>query len=315
MMLVSVQPVTSLSPSPVSSTGVVFAWVFGYDGNIFLPLKELGLTQGNIVSLVASMSSSVGGKDHLYVVTAVSETPGRVVGPAMFSEVSGYVSLLKQDAKIVFGRLSVGTFNDTSSTTIYSEVSKYVNQLSLNGIWLDHAVDFYAAAGQSRFNTMMQRLVGLYPSLVFILDHAETTAIITPLAGTTWANRVIVTPSLALGTYNEIDASLMASLSSLYGGRVILHFEAFSAIPSIPMNVFAEQSIATQISAVRNLAYNGLHPSQPSLAYNFLFPILGAATCACSRDPGVLYNSQTYGYAAKGTFQSFLPSMLAEAQG
>ena len=189
----------------------------------------------------------------------------------------------------------------------------YQNDLGLNGVLLDKALPYYLAVGQENFNAMMEHLTELYPRVVFILNHDVSPIAITPLPGTTWASRVIVSPTLVQGTDSTLDGPLMKTLYDLYGGRVLLHLDANPIILTEPMNVFGELTSSEQVSLVRSLVSRGLRPLSPSAAYNFLFPVLGAATCDCALPPSTLYNSLSYGLDPRGTLQLFTPEIVAEA--
>ena len=313
MAFLALSAAPAVPPSAPAARGVAFVWLFGFDGGTFLPSSELGLSQAAVVSLVSTLSADVGGPTHMDVVSAVTETPGESFTPSRIMAAREFVLQLRDYAGVVFGRIPLDLYNMTSLQSIYSEVGKYQNQLGVNGILLDKSLEYYLAVGQANFNAMMQRLTDLYPRLVFILNQRVSPVAITPLPGTNWANSVIISPTVSLGTDTGISHALMKTVYASFGGRVLLHLDANPAISSEPMNVFGEQGPSAQASVVTLLAGEGLHPLTPDQGFNFLFPVLGAATCACALPPAELYNSLSYGLNPRGTLGAFLPLMEAEA--
>jgi hypothetical protein len=142
-------------------------------GNTFYPQSQLGLSPQSLVSEASSISASVG-PANLRLVFAIDEVQGGIISQAMIPTEKSYVDSLRAYASVVYGRIDLEMFNMTSSPTVYAKVAEYVNQLGLNGIWLNHAIVYYDAVGQMEFNTMMQTLSDSYPSLSFLLNNAAT---------------------------------------------------------------------------------------------------------------------------------------------
>jgi hypothetical protein len=153
---------------------------------------------------------------------------------------------------------------------------------------------------------MMQELVSMYPHARFILNHCSIASIITPLTGTTWASNTLVSPTVNPNSYENVSLKAISELSAVWPGSVLLHLDAHAKDPSEPMGVFAEQTSATEISAASYLVSMGI-----ANGYSFLYPVLGAWTCACSAFKGSLYNSLEEGTFARDTLSSFLQIMQA----
>jgi hypothetical protein len=286
------------------STSVRFAWLFGYDGDSFVPQVQLGLSQSTVLGAVAQISSAVGGKSNLDLVSVVDESPGQIIQTSMYPTVSAYVSSLHQYAQSLFGRIDLAEFNQTSAASVYGQVGKYVVALGLDGIFFDHAAAYYKAVGQDQFNAMMQNLTTSYPAAKFILNNANAATVIVPVSGNSWAANSYVSPSVDSNSYDQFSVKLIGQMSAVWPERVILHLDSWALRPAEPMGVFAKQSSKTEESAVSYMASTGL-----SNDFYLLYPVLGAWTCSCSNYKGTLYNSLAVGTYARGTITSFIHTM------
>src|SRR5437588_3738832 len=205
-----------------------FVWYFGYVGNTFYPQAQLGVSPQTLIAQASSIGESVG-PANLRLVSAIDEIRGRNISPAMIATEKSYVDSLRKYASVVYGRLDLQQFNLTSSPTIYAEVDKYARQLDLNGAWFDHAIVYYNAVGQAKFNAMMQALSSANPSFSYILNNPGTRqGYITPLPGTTWAANTHICPSVKAGTFDAVDLAQISVLNSLYPSRVLVHWDAFA---------------------------------------------------------------------------------------
>ena len=283
---------------------VVYAWFFGYIGDTFYPQSRLGLSPSDLFGAASGISSAVGGKNNLALVSAVDEVQGRIVEQSMYPAVARYVSSLHQYAAKVYGRLDLFQFNETSSPSIYSEVGKYVANLKLDGVFLDHAAAYYAAVGQTSFNGMMQQLSNEYPGASFILNQADPKTLIIPLGGDTWASTSLVSPSVNLNSYDQVSLQLIHQLGAYWPGRILLHLDSYAANPAEPMGIFADQTSSTEVKAA-----SYLHATGNSNNFYFLFPVVGAWTCGCSAYKGNLYNSLGKGSYARNTLPAFTQIM------
>jgi len=286
----------SLRVNATSATGPTFVWYFGYVGNSFYPQSELGITPAQMIMEAAQLSNAVG-YSNLRFVSVVSEFAGQDVTPAMYPTIESYVSSLRSYASVVYGRIDLSDFNLKTTPSIYAKVAEYV-QLGLNGIWLDGAIGYYDKVGGAKFNTMMQNIAELYPSLNFILNNAPANlGIVTPTGS--WSSKAYISPSVTKGTYDMVSASTVASMNALYPGRVLVHFDAFGQVETEPMGLFADKSAAIEEGTVKAIA------SQ----YLLLYPVLGAWTYDGSPYRGTLYNSLPYGGYARDTVGSFVSVM------
>lgn len=291
-----------------SSTKVpVFVWMFGYTGDYFLPQTQLGITPSQTVSVAQTISSDVGGASSLRLVGVVGEEPGNNVQSSNISTIAAYVTSLKPYASILYGRLDMEEFNFTSSTTLISQVSLYVNQLGLNGIWIDHGPNEWQAVGSTAFNAGMQAIVNEFPTLNIIMNQAvEKGGYITPASGDTWGQNTWISPSLVSNTYNQVNLTIIKALNAIYPNRVVLHFDANAQVSTEPMGLFANQAKSVEKSTIRSLVSEG-----KSNDFNLVFPILGDATEASSIYNGTLYNSLKIGMYQRGTEDSFIHQMNA----
>jgi hypothetical protein len=252
------------------------------------------------------MSAAVGGPGKLALVSVVDETQGQVVSQKMYATIAGYASELHQYAGTLYGRIDLYQFNMTSNPSIYQEFGKYVVTLGLNGAWLDHAVLYYRAVGQTKFNAMMQELISMYPNARFILNHCSGSTIITPLDGTTWALNTLVSPTVNPNSYDNVSLKLISEFNAVWPGAVLLHLDAYAKDPSEPMGIFADQTSATEIAAASYLVSSGVAND-----YSFLYPVLGAWTYTGSAYSGKLYNSLGQGTFSRNTFPGFVQIMQA----
>ena len=290
--------------TPAAKTPV-FVWMFGYTGDSFYPQTELGLSTAQTVSVANTISSAVGGSSVLRLVGVVGEEPGQNIQSSYISTIAAYVSSLKPYAAILYGRLDMEEFNFTSSTTLLSQVSLYVNQLGLNGIWLDHGPNEWAAVGSSTFNSGMQAIINDFPTLNIIMNQAVVkNGYITPAKGDTWGKNTYISPSLVSNTYNQISLSEIKALNAIYPNRVLLHFDASAQVSTEPMGLFANQKASVEESTIKTLANDA-----KANHFNLVFPILGAETEASSTYAGTIYNSLTMGTYSRGTETSFITTM------
>jgi hypothetical protein len=290
---------TSASKEPV------FVWVFGYTGDSFFPQTELGITTSQTVSIAKTLSSDVGGSSSLRLIGVVGEEPGENIQSGSISTIAAYVSSLKPYASVLYGRLDMEEFNFTSSTTLISQVSLYVNQLGLNGIWIDHGPNEWAAVGSTKFNEGMQAIISEFPTLNIIMNQAVTkNGYITPAKGDTWGKNTWISPSLVSNTYNQVDLSEIKALNGIYPNRVLLHFDASANVNTEPMGLFANQKVSVEESTMKTLVSDG-----KSHNFDLVFPIIGAETEASSMYAGTLYNSLTTGTYDRGTETSFISLM------
>jgi hypothetical protein len=303
--------------SPASSTtssGPVFVWMFGYVGDTFWPQANQSITPQETIQLAANLSAAVGASN-LRIVNPVDVEPGHNIQSAYISTIASYVASLKQYASVVYGRIDMTQFNTTA--TIYPEVSMYVNQLGLNGVFFDLAPILYQRIGQSAFNNIIQNLSSSFPGLNYVMNEAaNSNDYITPLHGTTWGANTYVMPTVSSGSYtfSGVSLSKIAALNKIYPGRVLLHYDSNAQLKGDPMGVFADQTTSSEISAVTTLAEKGAHPSQTQYRYNFLYPVLGAWTYVGSEYQGTLYNSLTFGTYDRGTIYS-LTSIMVKYEG
>jgi len=296
------------------STGLVFVWYFGYSCNSFIPQNELNLSPTTLLEEASKLSSSVGGPSHLALISPIDEVRGCQVTESSFAAERSYVEGLRRSAILVFGRLDLDQFNVNTNPTIYEEASMYVHELDLNGIWLDHASEYYGVVGQQSFNSIMQKLTTAFPGVRFMLNNgADASKVTVPTVGTTWSKSTYASPTVIFGTDNAIPSYLISVLNKYFPGRVVLHLDSFATVPNEPMGIFANQVSAVEVSTVSSLAATGLSPKHPGEGFNFLFPVIGAATEASSIWGGTLYNSLHEGLNDRSTITGFIRPMEEEA--
>lgn len=292
------------------SVDPIFVWLYGYVGDYFYPETNLSLTPQDLINVAANLSYSVG-TPNLRLVSPVDEEPGHNIQPQMISTIKAYVDSLKPYASIIYGRLDLLEFNTTTKISLYSQVSMYVNQLDLNGIWFDHGPYLWASMGPSAFNAMMQNLTNNFPKLHFIMNEAANTKnYITPLPGTTWGNVTYISPTVVAGTYDKIPFTTIAALNNIWHGRVLLHLDAFAISKTAPMGVFANQTSEVESQAVRYMAHTGEFPSSENYSFSFMFPVIGSWTYDGSIYHGTLYNSLDTGTYARYTVTNFTNTMI-----
>lgn len=304
----------STAASGSSSPGPVFVWMFGYVGDTFWPQANQSITPAETIQLAANLSEAVGAQN-LRIVNPVDVEPGHNIQSAYYSTIASYVSSLKQYSSIVYGRLSMEQFTNLSS--IYPQVSMFVNQLGLNGVFFDFAPILYSQIGQTAYNQIIQNLSSSFPGLNFLMNEAaKSSNYITPLSGDTWGAYTYVMPTVASGSYtfSGVSLSRIAALNKIYPGRVLLHYDANAQLKGDPMGVFADQTATNEISAVTTLAEKGADPSSSQYAYRFLYPVLGAWTYEGSIYEGTLYNSLTFGTYNRSTIYS-LTSIMVKYEG
>lgn len=299
-MLLPAAPVRA-SNLPAGNSGTTYARFYGYVGNTFDPQSQLALSATTVLRAASQLSTAAGGPGNLALVSVVDETQGQVVSPKLYATIEGYVAELHKYAGTLYGRIDLYQFNMTSNPSIYQELGKYVGTLGLNGAWFDHAVLYYEAIGQTKFNAMMQELISLYPHAHFILNHCSAATIITPLAGTTWASNTLVSPTVNPSSYDKVSLKLISQFNAVWPGAVLLHLDAYAKDPSEPMGIFADQTSATEITAASYLVSTGF-----ANGYSFLYPVLGGWTSASSMYGGKLYNGLSQGTFSRGTLPGFL---------
>lgn len=302
----------SFAGTPVVSATAnrpVFVWLFGYTGDNFLPQQELGVTPQNLLSAVQNISASVG-SSNLRLVDAVGEEPGGNVQSQMIPTIKSYIDSLRQYASVVYARIDLEEFNTSSSSSLFSQVSIFVNEMDINGFWFDHGPNLWQATGSTAFNAMMQNLSSSFPKIRFILNQATNLGgWITPSKGTTWGERTYISPTVLSGTYNQLSLKTIAALNAIYPGRVLVHFDAFASSMMEAMGIFANQSASVEKSTINHLSYSGIHPQSTNYSYSLLFPVLGAWTSTYSVYNGTLYNGLTIGAFARGTLPRFTEIM------
>jgi hypothetical protein len=301
MQLGSQSSFAKTSPGPKVP---VFVWLFGYTGDTFFPQTQLGVSVAQTVSIAQTVSSAVGASN-LRLVGVVGEEPGENIQSSNISTIAAYVSSLKPYASVIYGRLDMEEFNFTSSTSLISQVSLYVNQLGLNGIWIDHGPNEWAAVGSSTFNSGMQAIVNEFPTLNIIMNQAVVKGgYITPASGDTWGQQTWISPSLVSNTYNQVNLNTISALNAIYPNRVVLHFDANAQVPTEPMGLFANQAASVEKQTIRSLKSDA-----KSNNFDLVFPLIGAATEASSTYNGTLYNSLSTGTYDRGTETAFISMM------
>jgi hypothetical protein len=292
------------------SVDPIFVWLYGYVGDYFYPETNLSLTPQELIDVAANLSYAVG-STNLRLVSPVDEEPGHNIQPQMIATIKSYVDSLKPYSSIIYGRLDLLEFNTTTKISLYSQVSMYVNQLDLNGIWFDHGPYLWASMGPTAFNSMMQNLTNNFPNLHFIMNEAANTKnYITPLPGTTWGNMTYISPTVVAGTYDKIPFTTIAALNNIWEGRVLLHLDAFAISKTAPMGVFANQTSEVESQAVRYMAHTGEFPSSKNYSFSFMFPVIGSWTYDGSIYHGTLYNSLGTGVFARYTIANFTNTMI-----
>jgi hypothetical protein len=295
--------------SAATTKGPVFVWMFGYIGDTFWPLANQSITPQQTISLAANLSAKVGAAN-LRLVNPVDVEQLHNVHPQMIPTVKAYVDSLKQYASVLYGRIDLLQFNTTSK--LYPEISMFVTQLDLNGVFFDYAPVLYNRIGQTAFNQMIQNLSDSFPGLNYVMNEAaKSNNYITPLVGTTWGANTYVMPTVS-GTYtfSGVSLSRVAALNKIYSGRVLLHYDANAELKGATMCIFASQTASNEISALRTLAYRGAHPTSSQYAYRFLYPVLGAWTYEGGQYRGTLYNSLTIGTYNRSTISAFTSIMV-----
>jgi hypothetical protein len=291
--------IASASSTSPTVSKPVFIWMFGYTGNSFYPQSQLGLSQAQTISVAQQVSARVG-KTNLRIVCALG-LEGGSIGSGSYTAERNYVNSLKQYASVVYARMDL---QDYSGASLMSNIGVLVKTLGVNGLWLDEAPKLWASMGSARFNTMMQNIVNAFPSINIILNQALIAGSpIRPTMGT-WGSHTWIAPSVNSGGCCTINYGEMSMLNGIWGGRVVLHFDAFAKVNTEPMGIFANQQTSTEESEIRSLA-GAAH----SHNFDFLFPVLGAWTQASSQFHGTMYNSLSTGAHARGTFSSFISDM------
>ena len=283
------------------SGGPIFVWLFGYTGDVFVPEIQLGISPDMLVNVTKDLALNFG-KDNLRIVTAVNQVQRRFISSGMVPVIKSYVDSLRQYASVIYGRIDLRIFNVTSARSVYDEVSLYVNQLDLNGIWLEKAAVYYAAVGQKTFNLMMENLTTTYPSLHFILNHAAVKyGIVTPLSGTRWPSMAWVSPSVAQNTSDHVNPLWIQKLNSIYPGHVVIHWDAYAKVAAQPMGIFASETEAQELADFGHVWKNA-----SSLGAKVLIPAIGSWTYEGSQYGGTLYNSLQEGTFSRDTLPSFV---------
>lgn len=303
----------------------VFVWFFGYVGGSFYPTTELGISEQQMISEAATLSSSVGSTTSLRFIAAVDQLPGNAAtvinwkNASQVADLQSYVKSLSAYGQ-VYARIDLEEFNWSSSSTVYQQVANLYNELGVAGVWFDHAAVLYGS-DESEFNTMMQNLTTSFPSLVFILNQSTRSKtdglIIEPSTGMTWNDTTYISPSVIVGTYNKAPTTtLLKQYNSVYPGRVLLHFDSYSQARDEPMGIFAEQKSSAEMTAIESLAKQGISQSSENAGYTLLFPIIGGWTyegTLASGDinyHGTLYNSLTIGTYERATASGIISAMI-----
>jgi len=338
----------------------VFVSMFGYTGNYFLPQTQLNITSAQTIQAVKNISRAVG-KGNLNVVSVVGEEPyqppwGWTVvnwnNKSIVSAMKKYVLGLSNWAAGIYARLDLEQFNYNatgnmycktlfvckSNSSLYSQVRLFVTKLktvnasschcnvSINGLWLDHAPNLYNCCNQSgyyAFNHMMQNLTGSFPGMNFLINEAAKCPIgsvpkncsqnvqggwVAPLGNDTWQSHTYVTSTVKPGTYNQINNGSIIALNTLWNkavgpGRVLLHFDSDSLNSNSPMGYFANQTSTVENTTIANLTTEG-ETRNANLAYGMIFPIFGGATCNCTIPGGTVnYHGTFYDSLTIGTYQ------------
>ena len=288
-------PALASSPLAVSKSQPVFIWAFGYFGDNYLPQQQLNLSPTQVLAAIKTVSESVG-LSNLQVVTVVQQGDGMMIQHSFIGTIANYVQAIRGYASVVYCSIDLNIFTMTSSPSVYTEESFYVNQLHCNGIWLDHAPLYYAKVGQAGFNAMMSQLHSSFPSVQFILNNAITPLII-PLAGASWVSVSYVSPTTKGGTDDSLNTKQLSTLIQDYNGRVLIHLDSFSQSAKAPMCVFADQTNSTEVQAVEYDSTQGA---------SFLIPFIGGATSISSQYNGALYNGLSIGLYPRDTIGVFL---------
>ncbi|MDA4123234.1 MAG: hypothetical protein OK456_08660 [Thaumarchaeota archaeon] len=290
-------------------------------GGEFQPQTNLGLTQKQMIAEAANLTSQLG--DNVVLMHAVAESARRQINTSMLPELHNYVSGLRSSgAEYVSGWLDLKYTNVTSPSNIYTQVAMMVQSIGVNAIWLDHAVGYWDAYCTAHapnnprnciedptFNTMMQNLHNLFPSVLFFLNVSPKNSIITPAAGTSWAAKTYVLPDNAIGSttkWQPASPSQVGQYNTYFPGHVVLHFDSQAKTETEPMWQFASINATAEASAINLLLCNGLEKSTNVTGYNLLVPIIGGNTYLHSAQRGLLYNSLGYGSFAKNTVGSFV---------
>lgn len=316
LVLLLVVPVGNsfASAGPASSYphSQTFVWYFGYLGDTFQPVSNLGLSQSYLISEASALSGEVGGPAHLTIIHAVAEGSQKYISTNMIASEAQYVSSLKQYAGNVSGWIDLSVINLTSSPhTVYTEVNKMVNQIGVNAIWFDHAVAYYNAIGRIAFNGMMQNLHEDFPGVLFFLNVTDVKGRIEPLSNTDWSDYTYVLPSFARSNLKGLagfvtEPAITRSYNKYFPGHVILHFDSTANAADEPMSKFSALSGKLEITLVCKLLRAGLDPIGKANGYNLLIPVVGANTYTKGNYEGRIYNSLSEGYGARNTLKSFL---------
>jgi hypothetical protein len=343
-------PVTAATVSGSSSSNIrpVFAWMFGYTGQYFLPNVQLGISPKQVIAEAKSISKVVGAAN-LTLISVVGEEPAQPPwgitnvnwsNTAQVNLLRSFVTSLKTYAANVCARLDFQEFNDTlaNGRSIYTEVTNFVNLIGANCFWFDHAPNLYNIVGNYSFNHMMQEVAEQNPGIEFLLNdavgcpatiHCQTGPSypwVTPLQNDTWQKQTYVSPSVVAKSYDKLSPKTMEALSAIWsctcstaGLGMILHFDAYSQVNTEPMGLFASQKTSTENSAINLLTEEGMSGSSHYSGYSYyvMYPILGAATyngttsSGTANYHGTLYNSLKIGKYARNTVSDFLSEMIS----
>lgn len=287
--------------------GMVFAWLFGYQGDRFVPETELGLSPAKVLDVASQLEAQVG-KSRLALVTSVNFVND--ITASQIPTIKRYVDQLHEHAANVFGRVNV--LDD--SADVASRIDLCLTRLGLDGVWFDHPESYYESAGPGVFGREMDRLVTKYPSAHYILNYTGATSgshrLITPEKGATWPKKTFASPTTRFSTDDQINFDLIKQLGQFYDGKVILHLDANpDAAASQPMSVFADRDAKMEIANALGDLQTGLRPSSPDVGFHFLVPVVGSWTCSCSKYGGLLYNGLAVGTDARSTFSTILPEL------
>jgi hypothetical protein len=191
-----------------------------------------------------------------------------------------------------------------------------VNEIGVNAIWFDHAVNYYNSVGGSTFNQMMETLHQMFPNVLFFLNVTSPTVLIRPSGRTNWNSSTYVFPTAHLTGGNLSIEGLggtgkqsLIKYNGLFKDKVVVHFDSQASNPNEPMSEFANMTSASETSIIRQAFTLGIHPAVQDQGFNVLVPIVGANTYSYSGDGGTIYNALTAGLDGRGTAGGFLKVM------
>lgn len=291
----SIPPVRAIT---LPSSSAQFIWFFNYKGtNTYLPTSDLALSPTQ-VETEAGVFEAAAGHDNLVLVHAIAYQKGHQINSGN-ATMTAYVTTLHTYAKFVTGFVGLAEFNLTTSPTIYQVVT-ILSGLGVDGVWIDQTSGFYTRVGQTTFSHMMDNLTSQNPSLFWMVNYAGSAAI-TPLGGASWPAVTFAEDSPLLNTYDHINPVKLATLNTLYPGRVLMHFDADGQFPNTPMSLFAALSSPSEITVVSNMVVNG-----KAVGYRMTYPVFGGSTYNGGPYAGTIYNCGTIGNFPRSTCSSWV---------